>query len=91
MNENKELEKLYESIHLINEKQGDNVITEGAWETIKYGLSKLGRYKAGGKILGKKKVTKDTENKIRDILNKESNTQSIESYSELKEILLNRN
>ena len=34
MNENKELEKLYESIHLINEKQGDNVITEGAWETI---------------------------------------------------------
>ena len=25
------------------------------------------------------------------ILNKESNTQSIESYSELKEILLNRN
>tara|TARA_Y100000389_G_C17464838_1_gene524615 strand:- start:1003 stop:3366 length:2364 start_codon:yes stop_codon:yes gene_type:complete len=73
MNENKELEKLYESIHLINEKQGDNVITEGAWETIKYGLSKLGRYKAGGKILGKKKVTKDTENKIRDILNKESN------------------
>jgi len=73
MDKNKELEKLYESIRLINEKQRDNVITEGAWETIKYGLSKLGRYKAGGKILGKKKVTKDAENKIRDILNKESN------------------
>ena len=28
---------------------------------------------------------------IKKILNKESNTQSIESYSELKEILLNRN
>ena len=29
--------------------------------------------------------------RIKEILNKESNTQSIESYSELKEILLNRN
>ena len=73
MNEHKELQKLYESIELINKNQDDNVITEGTWEKIKYGLSKLGRYKAGGKIFGKKKVTKDAENKIRDILNKESN------------------
>jgi hypothetical protein len=73
MNKDKELLKLYESIQRIEDSYEDNVITEGAWETIKYGLSKLGRYKAGGKILGKGKVTKDAENKIRDILNKESN------------------
>lgn len=73
MNKDKELEKLYESINLIKENQDNNVITEGLWEKTKYILSKLGRYKAGGKIFGKGKVTKDAENKIRDILNKESN------------------
>lgn len=73
MNSNKELVKLYESIQYLETRYDDNVISEGVWETIKYGLSKLGRYKAGGKIFGKGKVTKDAENKIRDILNKESN------------------
>ena len=48
-------------------------IDEGAWESIKYGLSKLGRYKAGGKIFGKGKTTKAAQEKIRKILNKESN------------------
>ena len=73
MEENKydnALTKLYESLEIIEDKDR---LDEGAWETIKYGLSKLGRYKAGGKIIGKNKVTKAAERKIRDILNKETN------------------
>ena len=49
------LTELYESLEPIEEKDR---LDEGAWETIKYGLSKLGRYKAGGKIFGKGKITK---------------------------------
>ena len=64
------LTKLQESLNPIEEK---GRVDENAWENIKYGLSKLGRYKAGGKLLGKKKTTKTTEDKIRTILNKESN------------------
>lgn len=64
------LTKLYESLEPIEERDR---IDEGAWESIKYGLSKLGRYKAGGKILGKNKTTKAAQEKIRTILNKESN------------------
>ena len=48
-------------------------LDEGAWESIKYGLSKFGRYKAGGKLFGKKKTTKAAQEKIRAILNKETN------------------
>ncbi len=73
MEENKydnALTKLYESLETIEDKDR---LDEGAWETIKYGLSKLGRYKAGGKIIGKNKVTKAAERKVRDILNKETN------------------
>ena len=64
------LTELYESLEFIEKS---NRLDEGPWESIKYGLSKLGRYKAGGKILGKKKTTKAAEDKIRTILNKESN------------------
>jgi len=64
------LTELYESLEPIEEKDR---LDEGAWETIKYGLSKLGRYKAGGKIFGKGKITKKAEDKVRSILNKESN------------------
>lgn len=64
------LTKLHESLEFIEDKDR---LDEGAWESIKYGLSKLGRYKAGGKILGKNKTTKAAQEKIRTILNKESN------------------
>jgi len=69
-NDDNALTKLYESLEPIKD---DNRLDESAWETIKYGLSKLGRYKAGGKILGKNKTTKAAQDKIRTILNKESN------------------
>jgi hypothetical protein len=50
-----------------------NVLNEGAWETIKYGLSKLGRYKAGGKIFGKGKIDQESAAKIQSILDKKGN------------------
>lgn len=81
-----ELKNLYESIRYIENNSKEDIISEGVWETIKYGLSKLGRYKAGGKILGKGKVTKDAENKIRDILNKESNKLLRGLDSEIRKI-----
>ena len=43
------------------------------WQDIKYGLSKLGRYKAGGKIFGKKKTDDEAREKIKKIMAKESN------------------
>jgi hypothetical protein len=51
-----------------------NHINEGEiWDNVKYGLSKLGRYKAGGKIFGKKKATKEAQVEIEELLKKASN------------------
>jgi len=50
-----------------------NALNENVWEKIKYGLSKLGRYKAGGKILGKGKVDQEAAAKIQQILDKKGN------------------
>ena len=43
------------------------------WSKVKYGLSKLGRYKAGGKIFGKRKIDQETAAKITRILDKKGN------------------
>lgn len=69
------LTKLYESLEYVDDKER---IDEGAWESIKYGLSKvLPKYKVGGKnilqIKGRRVAKKDAEKKIKDILTKESN------------------
>ena len=48
-------------------------VNEKFWQDVKYGLSKLGRYKAGGKILGKGKVTKQAQTDVEEALEKESN------------------
>lgn len=69
------LTKLYESLEYVDDKER---IDEGAWENIKYGLSKvLPKYKVGGKnilqIKGRRVAKKDAEKKIKDILTKESN------------------
>jgi hypothetical protein len=50
-----------------------NQINEGLWEKIKYGLSKLGRYKAGGKIFGKGKIDQEAGAKIQSIIDKKGN------------------
>lgn len=55
---------------LVNE---DGSINEGVWEKIKYGLSKLGRYKAGGKIFGKGKIDQEAAAKIQQIIDKKGN------------------
>jgi hypothetical protein len=54
-------------------KQEYQVLQEGAWEKIKFGLSKLGRYKAGGKVFGKGKIDQDSAAKIQSILDKKGN------------------
>lgn len=59
---------------LIEERLGKNeTLDEGFWDTIKYGLSKLGRYKAGGKILGKSSIDQDAARRIQQIIDKEGN------------------
>ena len=62
-------------------KEELNVVNEGLWEKVKYGLSKLGRYKAGGKILGKGKIDQETTTKIQSIIDKKGN-QVIKSLND---------
>jgi hypothetical protein len=64
-----EIIKEMSNIETINEE----IISEGIWEKIKYNLSKLGRYKAGGKILGKGQIDADAKAKIEAILDKKGN------------------
>lgn len=68
----KQSEKLLNSI--VNEiVVSQETLNEGAWEEVKYALSKLGRYKAGGKIFGKGKVDAQAIEKIKAILDNKSN------------------
>ena len=62
-----------QEIDLILEDINKGVLNEGWWETTKYTLSKLGRYKANGKILGKTQETAKSESKVRDLLMKKGN------------------
>jgi hypothetical protein len=52
------------------EKEEIIILNEGFWEKSKYLLSKLGRYKAGGRILGKGQVDAEARQQIADILKK---------------------
>jgi len=58
-------------------------INEKFWQDVKYGLSKLGRYKAGGKILRKGKVTKKSQAEIEEVLKKETNKLLKNLYDEV--------
>ncbi len=51
----------------------DDQLNENFWQDVKYGLSKLGRYKAGGKIFGKKGTDDKAREEIKEIMKKESN------------------
>ena len=68
--------KLIPENHLLLEKVS-------LWSKVKYGLSKLGRYKAGGKIFGKRKIDQETAAKIVRILDKKGN----ESLKELDSLI----
>ena len=61
-------------------------INEKFWQDVKYGLSKLGRYKAGGKILGKGKTTKQAQAEVEETLEKESNKLLKQVYQEVKAV-----
>jgi hypothetical protein len=64
---------LKETVDKLDELEAKGSLDEGFWDTIKYGLSKLGRYKAGGKIMGKGKVDQEYARKIQQIIDKEGN------------------
>lgn len=59
-------------------------INEGLWEKVKYGLAKLGRYKAGGKILGKGKIDQEAGAKIQSIIDKKGNEVIKALHTQLK-------
>ncbi len=51
----------------------NELLEEGVWENIKYALSKLGRYKAGGKIFGKSQTDAKALAQITTLLDKKGN------------------
>ncbi len=53
--------------------ESNETLDEGFWDSVKYGLSKLGRYKANGKIFGKGKIDQEAARKIQQIIDKEGN------------------
>jgi len=61
----------------------DDQLNESFWDDVKYGLSKLGRYKAGGKIFGKKKTDETSRQEVREIMAKESNKLLKQVYGEV--------
>jgi len=57
-----------------NLNENNNFILEvSLWDKAKFYLSKLGRYKAGGKILGKGKIDQEAGAKIQKIIDKKGN------------------
>jgi hypothetical protein len=57
---------------------------EGLWQNIKYGLSKLGRYKAGGSIFGKGETDKKAAQEIGEIMGNTSNAVIKAVYNEVQ-------
>ena len=56
----------------------------GLWQNIKYGLSKLGRYKADGKIFGKGETDKKAAEEIGEIMGNTSNAVIKAAYQDVK-------
>jgi len=66
-------EILRETIQKIDAIEAGDKLDEGFWDSVKYGLSKLGRYKANGKIFGKGKIDQEAGAKIQQIIDKQGN------------------
>ena len=64
---------LRETIQKIDSVEVGEKLDEGFWDSVKYGLSKLGRYKANGKIFGKGKIDQEAARKIQQIIDKQGN------------------
>jgi hypothetical protein len=58
---------------------------ENLWGNIKYGLSKLGRYKANGKIFGKGETDKEAAEEIGRIMGNTTNAALSAVYDKVKE------
>jgi hypothetical protein len=67
---NEILKETVEKIELL-EREGS--INEGFWDTVKHGLSKLGRYKVDGKFGGRMKTDQGAARKIQQIVDKQGN------------------
>jgi hypothetical protein len=80
LTESQEIDLILEDINK------NNLLNEGWWETTKYALSKLGRYKADGKIFGKTQATAQAESKIRDLLMKKGNEIIQQLDKDIREI-----
>jgi hypothetical protein len=63
----------------------NELLKEGVWENIKYFLSKLGRYKAGGKIFGKSQTDANALAKITKILDQKGNETIKQLDTSIKE------
>ena len=95
LNKNFEIQNIIENLNKnsnlylknINNNINENKlqqINEGVWEKIKYDLSKLGRYKADGKIFGKGKTDKAAVTQIKTIVDKKGNEVIKELDSSIK-------
>ena len=62
---------------------------EGGWETIKYGLSKLGRYKANGKIFGKGETDRKAKEEIDEIMKDTANAVIKSTFDQVKKVAPN--
>jgi hypothetical protein len=76
---------LKETVDKINKLESEGNLEEGIWDSIKYGLSKLGRYKADGKILGKGKIDQEYATKIQQIIDKKGNEMIKLLHAKIKE------
>jgi hypothetical protein len=59
---------------------------EGLWQDIKYGFSKLGRYKAGGSIFGKGETDKKAAQEMGEIMGDSANALIKATYNEVKKV-----
>jgi len=79
----KYIKKKYQQMSNIS-KYNEFISEEISWEDIKYGFSKLGRYKANGKIFGKGKTDAESQEKMKEILDKKSNELLKKVYDDVK-------
>lgn len=73
-----------ELLHLELSKINLDPLNEGWWENAKYALSKLGRYKAGGNILGKSQTDAKANAQIMALLDKKGNEMIKQLDSSIK-------
>ena len=71
----------YSKFEYLTEEEGFGA---DMWQNIKYGISKLGRYKADGKIFGKGETDKKAAQEIGEIMGNTSNAVIKAAYQDVK-------